>query len=326
MLQISTTKRTSEGCGFWSLISREGFDRTIRSGSGSLMGLSSEATSMEVSWLTYCSPKTRRSHACKMAIAFVCGRFLPILLMSSPSISSRCCCSQIPEASSATHSSRVHRFRGGSRGGGTDRVSVIAVGILLIVPALCLRLGIVRAGVAPARFGREADLFVPADAAVRIQTFQDKFGRRGPDRIRFARAQSQQLGLFEQSLNGCELLDHFGRRCSFVHLQRAPQFEPLHHSRHILAVENPCVDLSYRQANQLARDGVAALELALVLQLELAGNRGQRRVNIHHPRNGDRVADRQRPPLGVRNYVFQHRNRQALADSGALVDALVFTS
>src|ERR1700731_487082 len=101
-------------------------------------------------------------------MALACGRFLPILLMSSPSISSRCCCSQIPEASSATHSTRVQRFLGGSRGSGTEGVSVIAVGILLVVPTLRLGFGIVGAGIPPARLRCKPDLFVPADAPVRI--------------------------------------------------------------------------------------------------------------------------------------------------------------
>ena len=58
--------------------------------------------------------------------------------------------------------------------------------------------------------------------------------------------------------------------------------------RDVRALEIAVVDLADRGANQLPRDGVAALQLALVFELQLAGDRGQRRVEIQDSRHRHR--------------------------------------
>ena len=82
-------------------------------------------------------------------------------------------------------------------------------------------------------------------------------------------------------------------------------------------------DVGHGRADQLVRDGVGALELALVFELELAGDGRQRRVDVGDARRRRRLARRERAPLGVADDVFQHADRQALAHAGALVDAAV---
>ena len=62
--EISTTRQRSAGRGLASLNSREGFVSTTRSGSGSLLGLSSGATSSGASGFTNCSPKVLTNQAC----------------------------------------------------------------------------------------------------------------------------------------------------------------------------------------------------------------------------------------------------------------------
>ena len=55
-----------------------------------------------------------------------------------------------------------------------------------------------------------------------------------------------------------------------IQLQRTAQIEPLHDLRDVHAVEVIGVDLADGRADELARHGVAALQLAFILQLELA--------------------------------------------------------
>ena len=82
-------------------------------------------------------------------------------------------------------------------------------------------------------------------------------------------------------------------------------------------------DVADRGPDDVARDVVGAAQLALVLQLELAGDRRQRGVDVGHARHGELLAGDQRPALGVRDDVLEQRDRQPLADAGPLVDLLV---
>ncbi len=63
------------------------------------------------------------------------------------------------------------------------------------------------------------------------------------------------------------------------------------------------VDLADGDADQFAGDGVAALEFAFVFQLDLAGDGGQRGVDIEHARDGERFAGAERAALGIRDDV-----------------------
>ena len=73
-------------------------------------------------------------------------------------------------------------------------------------------------------------------------------------------------------------------------------------------------------ADQVARHLVGALQLAFVLELELAGHRRQRGVDVGDARHDRRFAVGERAPLGVRDDGLEHADRQALADARALVD------
>ena len=76
-----------------------------------------------------------------------------------------------------------------------------------------------------------------------------------------------------------------------------------------------------RGADDLAGDVVGAAQLAFVLELELAGDRRQRGVDVGDARARPRFARQQRAPLGVGDHVLEQRDRQPLADAGPLVDA-----
>src|SRR5579871_2522644 len=53
--------------------------------------------------------------------------------------------------------------------------------------------------------GHESDLLVAADAAMGVQTLQNKFGCRCAQRIRLISSQSERPGLLHQTLNVVEL-------------------------------------------------------------------------------------------------------------------------
>ena len=63
-------------------------------------------------------------------------------------------------------------------------------------------------------------------------------------------------------------------------------------------------DVEHRGANEIPRDRVGAAQLAFVFQLELAGDRRQRRIDVGDARHDDRLSRRERAPLGVR--VMRH--------------------
>ncbi len=67
--------------------------------------------------------------------------------------------------------------------------------------------------------------------------------------------------------------------------------------------------------NQLPRNGVRALQLAFILELEFAGDGRKRRINIRHPRHRVLLPNARRALLGVAHDAFQRRDRQALADT-----------
>ena len=81
--------------------------------------------------------------------------------------------------------------------------------------------------------------------------------------------------------------------------QRAAEVEPLDDRARVDAVEHAGEDGADRRADQVARDLLGAAQLALVLELELAGDRRQRRVDVGDARHDERLAVGERAPLGV---------------------------
>ena len=111
-----------------------------------------------------------------------------------------------------------------------------------------------------------------------------------------------------------------------VQLQAAAEVEPLDDLAGVEVREVAVGDVATAPRTRSRADGLGALQLALVLQLELAGDRRQRGVDVGDARHGDRLRRGiERAPLGVREHVLHHRNRQPLADARALVDAPILT-
>src|ERR1039458_2022885 len=146
-------------------------------------------------------------------------------------------------------------------------------------------------------FGGEAALFVAADAAVGVQPFENKLGGGGAHAIGLVFGEAERLGFLHQALYGVQLADHGGGIDGLIELERAAEIEPFDDLRKIDALEVLVVDLADGGADQIAGHGIAAFELALVFPPELPG---------------------------VGHHVFEQGDGEALADAGALVDALVF--
>ena len=113
------------------------------------------------------------------------------------------------------------------------------------------------------------------------------------------------------------------RRQGVVDLQRAAEIEPVGDLLQLDAGEVAGEDIADGAADDVAGDVVGAAELALVFELELAGNGRQRRIDVGDARRDDRLVGADGAPLGARDHVLEQRDRQPLADAGALVDLLV---
>src|SRR5580692_2141599 len=77
-------------------------------------------------------------------------------------------------------------------------------------------------------------------------------------------------------------------------------------------------------ANQFASDGVGTFEFALIFEFKLAGDGGKRGINIGDARDGGFFASASGALLGAADKTFESGDREALADAGTAVDALVF--
>src|ERR1035437_8487013 len=172
-------------------------------------------------------------------------------------------------------------------------------------------------------FGGEAAFFVAADAAGGVEPFEDELGGGGARAIGLVRGEAERAGLLHQALYGVQLADHGGGIHGLIELERAAEIEPFDHRRKINALEVLVEDLADGGADEIARHAIAAFELALVFQLEFAGDGGQGGVDVGDARDGGVVPAAEGAALGVRDHVFEDGDGESLADAGALVDALV---
>src|SRR6185312_2315634 len=106
--------------------------------------------------------------------------------------------------------------------------------------------------------GDETAFLVPADAAMRVQSFENEFGRRSTHGIWLARSQAERAGLLHQALDSAELFHHRFRTSCFIQLQRTAELEPLHHLTEIHAFKVTAVNLGDRKPDQFARNVIAA--------------------------------------------------------------------
>src|ERR1035437_5797352 len=153
--------------------------------------------------------------------------------------------------------------------------------------------------------------------------FEDELGGGGARAYGLVFGEAERPGLLHQALNGIQLADHGGGIDGLIELERAAEIEPFDHRRKINALEVLVEDLADGGADEIAGDGIAAFEFALVFQFEFAGDGGEGGVDIGDARDGGIVLAPEGAALGVRDRVFEDGDGEALADAGALIDALV---
>ena len=103
--------------------------------------------------------------------------------------------------------------------------------------------------------------------------------RAGAGAFRSTPAVAHQI---EQAGHLPRVLEQARRRPAVVELQRAAAIEPLDDRSDVGVLEVADEHVGDGRADQIAREVVGAAELAFVLQLELARDRRQRRVHVHH--------------------------------------------
>src|SRR5262245_35751007 len=105
--------------------------------------------------------------------------------------------------------------------------------------------------------------------------------------------------------------------------QRAAIVEPCDDLAAVDVTAVDLEDLADGGADQITSDRRGATLFAFIFQLELAGDRRQRRVDVADPRDGAALASQQAAALGVGDDVLDDGNRQPLADARAAIDALI---
>ena len=169
-----------------------------------------------------------------------------------------------------------------------------------------------------------AALVAAGDLLERVEALEDEVHRRRRSRGP-ARPARRRPRCTSSSSPGTLLacLTHLAGRVGVAQLQRTARVEPADDLRRVGPLEVAGEHVRDRRPHQFARHRLGALQLALVLELELAGDRRQRRVDVGDARHRHALAGGQRAPLGVRHDVLEARDRHALADARPLVDLLV---
>ncbi len=135
----------------------------------------------------------------------------------------------------------------------------------------------------------------------------------------------EQLGLLQEALDSVEFAAHHLRSMSVSSsLRLPPKSNHCTIWRDILPFEDAGVHFAHREADQFPSHGVAAFEFAFVFEFDLAGDRGQRSVDIEDARDGTASSPRPGPARSALEMTFSRTEMGSrCADAGALVDALV---
>src|SRR5262245_29764855 len=108
-----------------------------------------------------------------------------------------------------------------------------------------------------------------------VKPFEYKLGSGDTDGIVFARTHAQSGCLFDEPLDGLELIQSVGGRHASLNFERATEVEVLHNTAHIHAVVIIAEDSGDGEADQLAGDDLRSFEFTLIFQFEFAGDGSQ---------------------------------------------------
>ena len=158
---------------------------------------------------------------------------------------------------------------------------------------------------------------------MRVQAFQNELGGGHLLLRAFFLRYPERTEFLHQALNFFQVLQRFDSGHGIGQLNLAAQVEPLHDLLHVGAGEVFVVGLGDGGADQFTADEVSALHLSFVFQFKFAGDGGQRRVYVADAGHDKFFVVAERPALGVGDDIFHRGNRQALADTRALVNFLI---
>src|SRR5581483_2424390 len=163
----------------------------------------------------------------------------------------------------------------------------------------------------------------PRDLATRDQRFQDELAGGRRQRQIGARRESHVSDHSQQTGHGLEALVHRIGRDVVGYLQRAARVEP-HHDLVGVHVARAFFERGVRRpSDEFPRYGLPTDQLPLVLQLDLPGDRRERRIDIGDARYDLVFAHLQRSPFRIGYDVLQHGDRHALRYARASIDSLI---
>src|SRR5213083_1504200 len=169
---------------------------------------------------------------------------------------------------------------------------------------------------------RVAQLFAARDALFGDEPLEDQLARRDHRRRVLLGREPRVVHEGEQARYDAEPLETRLRPLVGADLQGPALVEPVDDVVHVGPADPGLERLARGAADQLLGDRLRPLQLALVLQLQLAGDRRQRGVHVRHPWHHGLFLGDDGAPLGVGDDVLEHGDRQALRYAAALVHAL----
>src|SRR6185437_12612740 len=167
------------------------------------------------------------------------------------------------------------------------------------------------------------ELLRAGDAAARDETFEDQLAGRDDRPGVLLAGQPDAFDEFEQSRDDAEALETGLRALVGGDLEGASFVEPVHDVVHVVSPDARFERRARVFPDQLLGDGLGTLQLAFVLELELARDRGQRGVHIRDSRHDRLLLAHDGSPLGGGDHVLEERDGQPLRDAALLVDPLV---
>src|SRR5882762_7252343 len=145
-----------------------------------------------------------------------------------------------------------------------------------------------------------AELFAARDPLLGHESFEYQLTRRHYRGWIFLARQPHLIDQREEAGDDGEALEQRLGALVGCDLERAALIEPVDDVVHVGATDAALERAAGRAANQVLGDRFRPLQLALVLQLELAGDRGQGGVHVRNARYDGLLFRDDRTPFGVR--------------------------
>src|SRR5580704_18572311 len=203
-----------------------------------------------------------------------------------------------------------------------------ATGFRLVETAARRTIGIF----ALARLGRalllgvKAAFFAATDATMSPQTFENHFCRGGGVWFVLMISDAKLANVIHEVLDFRELLIALAGGHAVGNFQFTAKFEPLNHGLKIGFAKALAEDAADGSSDQFAGDNFRAFQFAFIFEFHFSGDGRHGRVDISDAGDGMRFASASSALFGRADDTFESGDRQALADAGAAIDALVFTS